>query len=162
MIAEGYDEAVRERPPFMAEPDILASESADPVASTEVEQMSAEELLLQGAGRDLRPDTITPAPDITSSEAAVIEHTGAALEEERPGMLADALDEIEEPTVREALGDAEGGGDDSISPRSGFADEASAPEVQSSSEPTLAGEGSTATDEDVAEDESENAPGNVE
>jgi N utilization substance protein A len=159
MIAEGYDEAVEQRPPFLAEPDILASESADPVAATEVEQMSAEELLLQGAGRDLRPDTITPAPDITSTEAAVIEHTGAALEEERPGTLADAFDEIAGPTVRE---DEEGGGDDSPSPRSGLATEASSPEVQSSSEPSPAGEGGTATDEDVAQDESENAPGNVE
>jgi transcription termination/antitermination protein NusA len=159
MIAEGYDEAVQQRPPFMAESDILASESADPVAATEVEQMSAEELLLQGAGRDLRPDTITPAPDITSTEAAVIEHTGAALEEERPGTLADALDEVVGPTVRE---DEEGDDDDPLSPRSGFAAEASAPEVQSSSEPSPAGEGGTATDEDVAEDESENAPGNVE
>ncbi len=158
MIAEGYDEAVEQRPPFMAEPDILASESADPVAVTEIEQMSAEELLLQGAGRDLRPDTITPAPDITSSEAAVIEHTGAALEEERPGTLADALDEVVEPTVRED----EEEGDDTFSPRADFASEASAPEVQSSSEPTLAGEGETAPDEGVAEDESENARGNVE
>src|ERR1700754_1723492 len=47
MIAEGYDEAARTRPPFMAEdlsPDnILASESADPVALTEVERMRSEE-----------------------------------------------------------------------------------------------------------------------
>jgi hypothetical protein len=146
----------------MAEADILASESADPVASTEVEQMSAEQLLLQGAGRDLRPDTITPAPDITSTEAAVIEHTGAALEEERPGTLADAFDEIGGPTVREdEEGVDEGVGDDTLSPRADFASEASAPEVQSSSEPSIASEGETATDEDVAEDESDNAPGNV-
>src|SRR5215211_6738402 len=90
-IAEGYDEAARTRPPFLAEDlsadNILAKESADPVAMTEVEQMSADELILQGAGRDLRPDTITPAPDIFSTEAAVIQNTGAFVEEERPSTL---------------------------------------------------------------------------
>ncbi|MCA1635478.1 MAG: transcription termination factor NusA [Acidobacteria bacterium] len=155
--AEGYDEAVEGGTPFSAEPDILAADSADPVAATEVEQMSAEELLLQGAGRDLRPDTITPAPDITSAEAAVIEHTGAALEEERPGTLADALDEIKGPTVRDEEDE-----DASLSPRSGLAAEASAPEAEISSEPSPTGAGDPATVEDVAEDESENARGNVE
>ena len=155
--AKGYDEAVEAGTPFSAEPDILAAESADPVAATEVEQMSAEELLLQGAGRDLRPDTITPAPDITSTEAAVIQHTGAAVEEERPGTLADALDEIEGPTVRDEDGD-----DASLSPRSGLATEASAPEAEISSESSPEGESDPAIVEDVAEDESENAPGNVE
>src|SRR5437764_2318482 len=91
MIAEGYDEAVETRPPFMAEdlsPDnLLAKDAAEPVAATEVEQMSADELLLQGAGRDLRPDTITPAPDIFSAEAAVIQSTGSYSEEERPSTL---------------------------------------------------------------------------
>jgi N utilization substance protein A len=156
MIAEGYDEAVEQRSPFSAEPEILAEFSADPVAVTEVEQMSAEALLLQGAGRDLRPDTITPAPDITSTEAAVLEHTGATLEEERPGSLNDAVDEVEEPIVRDEEGD------DSISPRAGFATEASAPEVQISSEPSPESESGPADDENVADDESENAPGNVE
>ncbi|HYG81498.1 MAG TPA: transcription termination factor NusA, partial [Pyrinomonadaceae bacterium] len=66
MIAEGYDEAVERRGPFQAEETILAEHSADPVAVTEAEPISEGELLLQGAGRDLRPDTVTPAPDITS------------------------------------------------------------------------------------------------
>jgi transcription termination/antitermination protein NusA len=83
MIAEGYDEAVRQGAPFHAEPVIRAEGSADPVAVTEADPMTTNELLLQGAGRDLRPDTITPAPDITSSEAAVLETSGAAMEEER-------------------------------------------------------------------------------
>src|ERR687884_1672572 len=90
-MAGGDDEAGPGGPPFMAEdlsPDnILANESAEPVAMTEVEQMSADELILQGAGRDLRPDTITPAPDIFSTEAAVIQNTGAFVEEERPSTL---------------------------------------------------------------------------
>ncbi|HYE65250.1 MAG TPA: transcription termination factor NusA [Pyrinomonadaceae bacterium] len=112
MIAEGYDEAVRMRPPFIAEPNILAEESADPVALTEADPMSPDELLLQGAQRDLRPDTITPAPDITSTGAAMIQD-----EEE--------AEEGEPPVEEEAP----------ISPAADFASEASAPEVQVSSAP---------------------------
>jgi hypothetical protein len=110
MIAEGYDEAVRTGAPYHAEPVILAEESADPVAVTEADPLSADELLLQGASRDLRPDTITPAPDITSSEAAVLETTGAAFDE-----------------AREEEGESE---DDSLfSPVADLGGEASAPEV---------------------------------
>jgi len=72
--AAGYDEAVEAGVPFSAETEILAQESADPVALTEVEAASEEELALQEAGRDLRPDTIVPAPDITSAEVAAIEN----------------------------------------------------------------------------------------
>jgi N utilization substance protein A len=71
--AEGYDEAVEAGVPFGAEPEILAQESADPVALTEAEPFTEDEIVLQEAGRDLRPDTIVPAPDITSAEAAAIE-----------------------------------------------------------------------------------------
>ncbi|MGH9901597.1 MAG: transcription termination factor NusA [Pyrinomonadaceae bacterium] len=85
MTAAGYDEAVERGAPFRAEDEILAERSVDPVAITEADPMSADELLLQGAGRDLRPDTITPAPDITSAEAAVIETTGAVMEDYRAG-----------------------------------------------------------------------------
>jgi N utilization substance protein A len=158
MIAEGYDEAVEQRAPFMAEENILAQESADPVALTEVEQMSADELLLQGAGRDLRPDTITPAPDILSAEAAVIQNTDAFVEDERPGTLFDETSGVEEPVVREE----EEGDDSPFSPRADFASEASAPEVQVSSEPAPAREGAESPAEDVADREAENASGNVE
>nr|MBA2340788.1 transcription termination/antitermination protein NusA [Pyrinomonadaceae bacterium] len=72
MIAEGYDEAVRGGAPFAAEPDILAKESADPVALTEIDPISADELALQDAGRDLRPDTLTPSPDVTSTGAGAL------------------------------------------------------------------------------------------
>ena len=108
MIAEGYDEAVEQGTPFSAERNILAKESADPVAVTEAEPMSEDELFLQGAGRDLRPDTITPAPDITSTGAAMIE-------------AAEKVGEGEPPVEDDAP----------ISPRGDFASEASAPEVQS-------------------------------
>jgi len=67
MTAEGYDEAVEKGAPFTSEPEILARDSADPVPVTEAEQISADEIALQETGRDLRPDTITPSPDITSS-----------------------------------------------------------------------------------------------
>src|SRR5256714_13082194 len=160
MIAEGYDEAGETQPPFMAQdlsPDnLLAKDAAEPVAATEVEQMSADELLLQGAGRDLRPDTITPAPDIFSGEAAVIQNSGAFVEEERPNTLDVETEGIEEPTVRESDEEYE---DSPVSPRADFASEASAPEVQVSSEPSLAGE-SAPTIENVADDEAEDASSN--
>ena len=82
MTAAGYDEAVEQRAPFMAEPEILARDSADPVAITESEPFAEGELPLLGAGRDLRPDTITPAPDITSTGAAAVEHVNELMEDE--------------------------------------------------------------------------------
>jgi N utilization substance protein A len=122
MIAEGYDEAVERGEPFTAESGILAGDSADPVALTEADPISEGELLLQGAGRDLRPDTITPSPDITSTGAAMIDAAGKVGEGE--------------PPVEEDAG---------VSPRGDFASEASAPEVQTSSapEPPLTSEAAT-------------------
>ncbi|MFL6281888.1 MAG: transcription termination factor NusA [Pyrinomonadaceae bacterium] len=158
MIAEGYDEAARTRPPFMAEdlsPDnILAQESAEPVAMTEVEQMSADELILQGAGRDLRPDTITPAPDIFSSEAAVIQSTGSFDEEDRPSTLDVETDNVGGSIVQESDEEYE---DSPVSPRSDFGPEASAPEVQTSSEPAATSEGEPAPVENVSDDEADDA-----
>jgi N utilization substance protein A len=72
--AAGYDEAVEAGVPFSAESEILAMDSADPVALTEVEAVTEGEMALQEPGRDLRPDTIVPAPDITSAEVAAIEN----------------------------------------------------------------------------------------
>ncbi len=158
-IAEGYDEAARTRPPFLAEdlsPDnILANESAEPVAMTEVEQMSADELILQGAGRDLRPDTITPAPDIFSTEAAVIQNTGSFVEEERPSTLDAEGEGVPGGTVQMSDEEYE---DSPISPRGDFASEASAPEVQNSSEPAAPSEGEPAPVENVSDDEADDAP----
>ncbi|HEY0349156.1 MAG TPA: transcription termination factor NusA [Pyrinomonadaceae bacterium] len=65
MTAAGYDEAVEKGVPFSAEQTIRAEDSADPVALTEADPMSVDELLLQEPGRDLRPDVITPAPDMS-------------------------------------------------------------------------------------------------
>jgi N utilization substance protein A len=74
MTAAGYDEAVENGVPYTAEQEILARDSADPVALTETEEFSAEEIALQEPGRDLRPDTITPSPDITSSGVEAVEN----------------------------------------------------------------------------------------
>jgi transcription termination/antitermination protein NusA len=112
MTAAGYDEAVEGGSPFQAEPDIMAEDSADPVALTEADPISQDELLLQDAGRDLRPDTITPAPDITSSGAAEIEAAA------RVGEGA--------PPVEE---------DEPFSPVADLGGEASAPEIQVTSAP---------------------------
>lgn len=69
MIAEGYDEAVEAGGQYSAD-----SDSAEPVALTETDEMPADEIVLQEAGRDLRPDTITPSPDITSSGVEAAEN----------------------------------------------------------------------------------------
>ena len=74
--AEGYDEAVKLGVPFSAEQDMRAEYSADPVALTEADPMTVDELILQDAGRDLRPDVITPAPDFTSVAVAPLEAAG--------------------------------------------------------------------------------------
>ena len=65
MTAAGYDEAVEKGVPYSAEQTIRAEDSADPVALTEADPMSVDELLLQEPGRDLRPDVITSAPDMS-------------------------------------------------------------------------------------------------
>ncbi|HAF13276.1 MAG TPA: transcription termination/antitermination protein NusA [Blastocatellia bacterium] len=72
--AAGYDEAVETGLPYRAEPEILAQESADPVALTEAEPFTEDEIILQEVGRDLRPDTVVPSPDMTSSGAAALEN----------------------------------------------------------------------------------------
>ncbi len=69
MTAEGYDEAVEGGLPLSAGPDSL-----DPAALTEMELSDAEEIVLQEPGRDLRPDTITPSPDMGSSELSGLDN----------------------------------------------------------------------------------------
>jgi N utilization substance protein A len=133
MIARGYDEAVEGRSPFQAEPYIRAGESADPVALSEADPMSADELLLQGAGRDLRPDTITPGADMTSTDAAMIADEEAADEGEPP---------VEEDAPLAPLMDA---------------NEASAPEIQVSSAPAPEYRVETNDERDAAEHEKQDA-----
>ncbi len=96
--AAGYDEAVENGVPFQAEADIRAWESADPVSLTEAEPIPADEIALQEPGRDLRPDTITPSPDITSSGVEAFE----SIEEVAEEMLAEDEEIAFEATTEEA------------------------------------------------------------
>src|ERR1043165_7325081 len=81
MTNEGYDEAVEKGVPYHAEPETNAWEWADPFSLTEAEPLPADEIALQEAGRDLRPDTITPSPDITPSGVEAFEHVEENAEE---------------------------------------------------------------------------------
>jgi N utilization substance protein A len=98
MTAQGYDEAVENGVPFSAEPEINAWGSADPVAVTEAEPIPADELPLLESGRDLRPDTITPAPDITSSGVEAFE----SIEQVAQEVLAEDEEFASEATTEEA------------------------------------------------------------
>ena len=82
MTAPGYDEAVERGTPYSAEENIRAEYSADPVALTEADPMTEDELMLQEVGRDLRPDVITPSPDITSTALADLDAAGGDEETE--------------------------------------------------------------------------------
>jgi hypothetical protein len=48
---------------------------------TEAEPIPADEIPLLETGRDLRPDTITPSPDITSSGVEAFENIDEVAEE---------------------------------------------------------------------------------
>ncbi|HEV7904355.1 MAG TPA: transcription termination factor NusA [Pyrinomonadaceae bacterium] len=138
MIAEGYDEAVRGGAPFQAEAEILAAESADPVAISEAEEMSVDELVLQEAGRDLRADTITPAAGMTATDAALLEEEEAADEGEPP---------VEDDSPLAPLVSAS---------------EASAPEVQVSSAPAPEYRAESNDEKAADEDEKQDASGSAE
>lgn len=79
--AAGYDEAVENGEPYSNEHEVLAQHAAEPVTLTEIEPLTEDELILEDAGRDLRPDTITPSPDITSTGVAASEHVAELSEE---------------------------------------------------------------------------------
>jgi N utilization substance protein A len=89
MTAAGYDEAVRQGAPFSAEPHMRAEYSADPVALTEADPMTVDELVLQEAGRDLRPDVITPAPDLPAG--VDLESVKAAVEDEASAVAQESF-----------------------------------------------------------------------
>lgn len=98
MTAAGYDEAVEQGTPFSAEANIRAQDSVDPVALTEAEPISTSELALQEAGKDLRPDAITPAPDITSGAVADLE---AGAEAESNPLESSLNDEVAATTGKD-------------------------------------------------------------
>jgi N utilization substance protein A len=104
MTAAGYDEAVEQGVPYSAEPNIRAENSADPVALTEADPISVDQLRLQEVGRDLRPDVITPAPDVAS--AAVADLAAAELEaaasEENDAALVDSPNEAQTSSALES------------------------------------------------------------
>jgi N utilization substance protein A len=105
---EGYDEAVETGVPFSAESEIIAWDSADPVPLTEAEAINADEIELQEPGRDLRPDSITPSPDLTSSDASALESIEEYVASE---LSADELTDDEAPTPTPAVSrDAASGG----------------------------------------------------
>jgi N utilization substance protein A len=107
--AEGYDEAVENGVPFSAEAEINAWESADPVSVTEAEPIPEDELPLLESGRDLRPDTITPAPDITSSAVEAyeaIEEAAAEVLVEEEKFASDAAAEEAETSTPAVSEDA--------------------------------------------------------
>src|SRR5215213_326957 len=112
--AEGYDEAVENGVPFTAESEINAWESADPVSLTEAEPIAAAEIALQEAGRDLRPDTITPSPDITSSGVEAFEHIDEVAQELEDEELASDASAEEAETSAPAVSEetASGGSTD--------------------------------------------------
>jgi N utilization substance protein A len=113
--AAGYDEAVEQGVPYSAEPNILAENSADPVALTEADPISVDELRLQEVGRDLRPDVITPAPDVTS--AAVADLAAAKLEAlagENDEALVNSPDEAQTSSALESSSREEAATDESL------------------------------------------------
>ena len=109
--AEGYDEAVEKGVPFTAESEIIAWDSADPVPVTEAEAVPADEIALQEAGRDLRPDTITPSPDITSSGVEAFEHIDEVAQElEDEELASDATAEEATTSAPAVLDETASGG----------------------------------------------------
>ncbi|HET9526338.1 MAG TPA: transcription termination factor NusA, partial [Pyrinomonadaceae bacterium] len=113
MTAAGYDEAVENGVPFTAESEIIAWDSADPVPVTEAEAIPADEIPLLESGRDLRPDTITPSPDITSSAvegyANIEEHMAEVLASDQE-FASEAPAEEAETTAPAVSEDAASGG----------------------------------------------------
>jgi N utilization substance protein A len=102
----GYDEAVERGVPFSAEENIRAENSADPVALTEADPMSVDELVLQDAGRDLRPDVITPAPDVSYFDDP------ETADEEEVAASADSDERVAESPASETSSALESSSDD--------------------------------------------------
>ena len=75
--------------PFSAVPNIRAEYSADPVALTEADPMTIDELILQEPGRDLRPDVVTPAPDLPAG--VDLESVKAAVEDEASSVAQESF-----------------------------------------------------------------------
>jgi hypothetical protein len=75
--------------------------------------MPADEISLMEPGRDLRPDTITPSPDITSSGVAAlesVEEVAAEILAADEEFVSEAEAEETEPTTPAVSEDAASGG----------------------------------------------------
>jgi N utilization substance protein A len=114
MTSAGYDAAVEQGVPYSAEQNIRAENSADPVALTEADPMTVNELLLQGAGRDLRPDVITPAPDLTSTALADLEAVEFEAGESEDMALVDSSDDAQTSSALESSSSEEAAADESL------------------------------------------------
>jgi N utilization substance protein A len=115
MTAAGYDEAVEQGVPYTAEQEISAWDSADPVAVTEAEPIPGDEIALLEPGRDLRPDTITPSPDITSSAVEGYENIEEQMAEvlgSEDDFASDGSADEAETTAPAVSQDAASGGSD--------------------------------------------------
>jgi N utilization substance protein A len=116
--AAGYDEAVERGIPYSAEENIRAEYSADPVALSEADPMTEDELELQEAGRDLRPDVITPDPEVTSGAladlAARFEEEVPASEESYARMAEPASTETETSSALVSSSDEQAATDESM------------------------------------------------
>jgi len=102
MTESGYDEAVQTGVPYSAEPEIRAWDSADPVAVSEAEPITSDEIVLQEPGRDLRPDTITPSPDITSTGVAALDNINEIVDDFSEESLTAAMETASEESDSEA------------------------------------------------------------
>jgi hypothetical protein len=93
MTAQGYDEAVESSAPFSSELDAV-----DPAPLTETD-LAADEIVLQEPSRDLRPDTITPAPDLGATEIPSLENVENIAAEIMAGDEALASEEIDDEAI---------------------------------------------------------------
>jgi N utilization substance protein A len=110
--AAGYDEAVERGIPYSAEENIRAEYSADPVALTEADPMSADELVLQDAGRDLRPDGTLPA--VADLETAEFEAEVAESADSEAQIAESASTETETSPALESSSDEQAATDESL------------------------------------------------
>ena len=106
MIAEGYDEAVRGRAPFAAEPDILTEESVDPVALTEIDPLSADEEAAD-EGEPPAEDDSPISPRVSATDVSAPEVQVSSAPAPRHGTDADDEQAVADGKQRNASGKTE-------------------------------------------------------
>jgi N utilization substance protein A len=106
------DEAVERGTPDSAEENIRAEFSADPVALTEADPISVDELVLQEAGRDLRAEVASLA--VADLETAEFEAEVAAPEESDEQIAQSASTETETNSALESSSDEQAAADESL------------------------------------------------